>query len=327
LPICIFADDAHFSDPDPDTVDLLQRLLTAARADHWPMLLVVTHWQSTWNADESAVAKWLKPQAGRIAMLPLGKLRARTLVPVLTQYFPGLLPSQAAAILDRADGNPQFLEEIIRHMEINRRLFVNRDKSAALTDQGFSEIRHLTVERHRLNTRRFLDLPEPARAALAIGSLQGQRLLEDLTVEVCAVVGYPDAKAIQHGIGLAEMPYSLIKREGAWAEFLQQLYREIAEQDLPNVADRDAVQAGIVAALHRRIDNPGALATLSAEDRLATLGIAWFILRDAPDEAQATLAATAAAMLIEERLARRDYLGAGAQAQALVDAMHARQAH
>ena len=57
------------------------------------------------------------------------------------------------------------------------------------------------------------------------------------------------------------------------------------------------------------------------------MGIAWTILRDAPDEAQATLAATAAAMLIEERLARRDYLGAGAQAQALVDAMRARQTH
>src|SRR5271155_5215672 len=27
LPICVFVDDAHFSDADPDTVDLLQRLL------------------------------------------------------------------------------------------------------------------------------------------------------------------------------------------------------------------------------------------------------------------------------------------------------------
>ncbi len=225
-------------------------------------------------------------------------------------------------------GNPQFLEEIIRHMEINRRLFVNRDKSAALTDPGFSEIRHLTVERHRLNTRRFLDLPEPARGALAIGSLQGQRLLQDLTVEVCAVVGYPDAKAVQH----RHRPRRNAMRQSdqtrsvpgpsfcnnSTARSLNRIYQMSPTATL--------FSAGIVAALHHRIDNPDGLATLSAEDRLATLGVAWFILRDAPEDAQATLAATAAAMVIEERLARRDYLGAGAQAQALVDAMRARQA-
>lgn len=287
------------------------------------MLLVVTHWQNTWNADASAVARWLKPQVERLAVLPLGKLRSRTLAPLLMQYFPGLLTKQTETILDRADGNPQFLEEIVKHMDINRRLFVNLDKTAPLTDQGFAEITHLTVERHRLNTRRFLDLPDSTRAALAIGSLQGQRLLEDLTLEVCAVVGYPDTVEVQRGIGLAEMPHSLIKREGAWAEFLQQLYREIAERDLPNVADHAEVRAGIVAALRRRIDDPGALFALSPDDRLATLGIAWTVLRDAPDD-EATIAAIAAAMLIEERVARREFLGAGAQAQALVDAMRAR---
>ena len=78
LPVCVFADDAHFSDADPDTVDLLQRLLGAAREDRWPLLLVVTHWQDRWNADASAVARWLKQplQADRIALLPFGTVRS-----------------------------------------------------------------------------------------------------------------------------------------------------------------------------------------------------------------------------------------------------------
>jgi hypothetical protein len=123
------------------------------------------------------------------------------------------------------------------------------------------------------------------------------------------------------------MPHTLIKREGAWAEFLQQLYREIAEQDLDNVADRSSVHAEIVMALRRRIADPDVLATMISDDRLATLSIAWTVLRDAPDESDSSLAATAAALLIAERFDRRDFLGAGAQARALVDAMRLRMAH
>jgi hypothetical protein len=326
LPICIFADDAHFSDPDPDTVDLLQRLLDAARADRWPLLLVITHWRDRWNADASAVARWLKPQAIRIATLPLDKLGTTTLAPMLAQYFPGLLPRQSDSILGRADGNPQFLDEIVRHMDINRRLFVNRDKAGPLTEPGFAEIMHLTVERHRLNARRFHDLPDPTRAALAVGSLQGQRLLEALTTEVCTAAGF-STSAVRNGLSLAEMPHNLIKREGAWAEFLQQLYREIAEQDLDNVADRATVQAGIVAALRRRMADSDTMAAMSSDDRLATLSVAWTVLHNAPGEADSSLGATAAAMLIAERFDRRDFLGAGAQAQVLVDAMRSRIAH
>ncbi|HVC60510.1 MAG TPA: hypothetical protein VND19_09145 [Acetobacteraceae bacterium] len=328
LPICIFADDAHFSDADPDTVDLLQRLLEAARADRWPLLLLVTHWQDRWNADASAVARWLKPQADRLALLRFGTLKANALAPVLKQHFPGLLAPQVQAILDRADGNPQFLEEIVRHMDINRGLFANADQSAGLTGEGLAEVMQVTVDRHTLNLDRFRKLDLPAQAALAIGSLQGQRLLEDLTSEVCGTVGFPDAEAVRNGIALAEMPHNIIKREGLWAEFLQRLYREIAEQDMRNIPlNRAAVQAGIVAALRRRVNDAEALAALRPEDRLATLGLAWTVMREAPDDADASLGAVAAATLIAERFAQRDYLGAGAQAQALVDAMRARMAH
>ncbi len=330
LPICVFADDAHFSDADPDTVDLLKRLLAAARADRWPLLLVVTHWQDRWNADGSAVARWLRPrpQADRIALLPFGTLKANALAPVLAQHFPGLLRPQVDAILTRVDGNPQFLEELIRHMDINKGLFLGADKAAALSAEGLAEVMRIAVNRHALNLERFRKLDLPAQAALAIGSLQGQRLLRDLTAEVCATVGIADGGAVAHGLAAAEMPHNLIRREGLWAEFLQLLYREIAEQDMRNIPlNRAAVQAGIVAALRRRMNDADGMAALDPADRLATLGLAWTILRDAPDEADASLGAVAAATLIAERFARRDYLGAGAQAQALVDAMRARTAH
>jgi hypothetical protein len=38
LPICVFVDDGHFAGADPESVDLLKRLLDAARAGRWPLL-------------------------------------------------------------------------------------------------------------------------------------------------------------------------------------------------------------------------------------------------------------------------------------------------
>ncbi len=328
LPICIFADDGHFSETDPDTVDLLRRLLDAARADRWPMLMLITHWHDKWNGSASPIARWLKPQADRIVRLPFGKLQAQSLSPVLAQHVSGLLPDQTRAILGRADGNPQYLEEIILYMLERRGFFVGADTRASLTPAGFGEVMHASVRRHELNRRRFFDLAPTAQGALAVGSLQGQRLSEQLTTEVCASVGFPDMQAVRNGLVTAEMPHNLIKRERGWAEFLQQLYREIAEQEMQHIPlDRGAALTALIACLRNHVTDPDALAGLSREDRLATLGLAWSILRDAPAEVDASIAALSAVALIAERFASRDYLGAGAQAQLLVDTMRSRIAH
>jgi hypothetical protein len=325
LPICIFVDDAHFSDADPDTTDLLRRLVEAARRDSWPLLILVTHWQDRWNADESAVARWLKPQAMRLAMLRFSTLAATALLPVLNQHMPGLLPQQASAILARADGNPQYLEEIIEFTARRPRLFEGLDARRPLKPNGLAEVLAATaLGRHELNTIRFQALSPEARGALAIGSLQGQRMLQDLTAEVAHNVRLCDASAILNAIEVAEMPHNLVRRDHAWAEFLQRLYREIASQELPNnFEDPAAVQAALIAALRRRVTNIESLTELAPEDRQATLGLAWAVLRDAPDEDDASVGATAAATLIGERFARRDYMGAGRQAQALVDTIRA----
>jgi len=329
LPICIFADDAHFSDADPDTVDLLRRLLEAAKRERWPLLLVITHWQDRWNAVASAVARWLKPQAAGLTLLPFATLAPSALAPVLKQYLPGLLPDQAEAVLGRADGNPQYLEEIVAFMARRPRLFEGLDLRRALKPGGLAEVMTATaLGRYELNTARFQALPREAKGALAIGSLQGQRLLQDLTAEVAASLGWCNDEATLKAIELAEMPHNLVRRDHAWAEFLQRLYREIANQELPNLfEDPTSVTSSLIVALRGRVTDSDALTALDPRDRQATLGLAWTILHEAPEEDDASIGAMAAATLIGERLAQRDYLGAGAQAQALVDVMRARQAH
>lgn len=329
LPICIVADDAHFSDADPDTADLLRRLLNTARQDHWPLLLLITHWHDRWNADASAVARWLKPQPARLVVVPLTTLPPAALKPVVAQHVPGLLPAQTDAILARTDGNPQFLEEIVAFVLRRPRLFEALDARRALTPKGFDEVMAATaLGRHELNTIRFQALPPEVRGTLAIGSLQGQRLLQQLTAEVSHSIGWCDEPAALRGIELAEMPHNLVRRERAWAEFLQRLYWEIANQELPNnFADPTAVKNSLIDALRRWVTDAARLAALAPQDRQATWGLAWSVLREAPNEADISIGAIAAVTLIGERLAQRDYLGAGAQAQALVDVVRARTLH
>ena len=124
------------------------------------------------------------------------------------------------------------------------------------------------------------------------------------------------------------MPHNLVRRERAWAEFLQRLYWEIANQELPNnFADPTAVKNSLIDALRRWVTDAARLAALAPQDRQATWGLAWSVLREAPNEADISIGAIAAVTLIGERLAQRDYLGAGAQAQALVDVVRARTLH
>ena len=326
LPICIVADDAHFSNSDPDSVNLLQRLLEAARQANWPLLLLVTHWRDRWNAETSAVAQWLKPHSANLVLLPFATLPPKVLEPVLSQHLPGLLPLQLYSVLARADGNPQYLEEIIAFMLRRPKLFEALDLRGALTTKGLVEVEGATaMGRHELNTKRFQELPRELRGALAIGSLQGQRLQQDLTAEVAAALGWCEKEAALKGIEAAEMPHNLIRRDHAWGEFVQRLYWEIAYQELPNnFTNPVEVRASLTAALRQRLTDTVIMETLTPDDWLLTLSLAWSILRDAPDEEDVALGATAAAALMSERFARRDYLGAGAQAQALVDALRAR---
>jgi hypothetical protein len=270
-----------------------------------------THWLYRCNDNDSAVVHWLRPQAARIMVLPFDKLPHETLAPVLAQHFPGLPSDQAAAILERADGNPQFLAEIITFMEERKGLFERLDQRGALRPKGMTEVLNASVDRHKLNKKRFQDLPHEAQEALAIGSLQGLRLLQDLTAEVSESFGR-DRPATLDAIKKAEEPHNLVRRDRAWAEFMQRLYREIAEGELPNCfEDESAVKNALCVALRRRVSDSDFLSALAPEDRQATLGMAWDVLRESPDEGDASAGAVAAATLIDERLAQHNYLSSG----------------
>ena len=103
---------------------------------------------------------------------------------MVAQHVPGLLPAQTDAILARTDGNPQFLEEIVAFVLRRPRLFEALDARRALTPKGFDEVMTATaLGRHEPNT---IHSGTPSGSARDAGhrSLQGQRLLQQLTAEV-----------------------------------------------------------------------------------------------------------------------------------------------
>src|SRR5690606_24090868 len=74
---------------------------------------------------------------------PLAEVRMRPLsdlAPMLTAALPGLSEDQSRAILERADGNPRFLNEMILFAAGSRGLFEGRDTTRALTDRGLARL-------------------------------------------------------------------------------------------------------------------------------------------------------------------------------------------
>ena len=308
-------------------MDLLKKLLGAARADRWPLLLLVTHWQKEWIADESPIAQWLKPQDVRVNILELGKVR--DLSQVLQERLPGLEQKQAKEILDRADGNPQFLAEIIEALTLKRnaKYFEESDNRKPLTEKGLETFLSLSVDRHKLAGERLEAAGDEVLQILGIGSLQGMRFHQGLTAEISAAIGGYDAEKTQQAIAEAESPFALVRREPPIAEFLQRLYYEVAAEAWRGHSKEGASHTALADGLRRRLRDSATLLVLPSPERLALLGLAWDTLKRSDAYEDLDLAAQAAAIAIQERLVRSEVLVAGHLAQELVSAMRARGLH
>jgi predicted ATPase len=315
LPICILVDDGHFSEPDDDAVDLIKQLLGTARKRRWPFLLVVTFWPREWNEAKSPFAQWLHSQAANIRIRPLSRIG--DLTPLLKTELPGLTPTQVKALTERVDGNPEFLEDITRWLQVQVGNFVGLDPKKALTPKGLSRVMTLAQDRHKFAMQRILDAGEPIRHALALGSVQGMRFLTDLLLEMAPQLKMAaNLEAIQG----AEKPHAFLTRDGILAEFVQRLYLEVATADLPNVVtDEEQVRALLIEALKHRIDNRALLGALTTKDRRATYALAAALLQEESDPIARSYAIRAAITLIDELMESHEFQAAGVIAAQVVD--------
>ena len=193
-PLAIVADDIHWA--DASSVDALNRLLPLV--NELPLLLVLA------GRADRGTAGWRLVEAARatfgdglseIALAPLDEADSRSLVANLLEVesLPGRLRD---FIVERADGNPFFVEEVIRMM-IERAWVVLRDGRWVGSDTIAAAEVPPTLQ--GLLTARIDGLPDESRRILRLAAVIGRdvpvRLLE-------TVVG--DTAAAARALGQAE---------------------------------------------------------------------------------------------------------------------------
>jgi hypothetical protein len=314
LPICLLLDDGHFSEANSDAIDLIKNLLAIARKNCWPFMLIVTFWPKEWNEKKSPLAKWLGSQAGNIKLHTLGKID--DLSPVLKNALPGLTAPQVKKIIERVDGNPEFLGDIIGWLRIEIGNFAARDPSKALTAKGLDRVMKFTQDRHKFTKQRIVNAGEPIRQVLALGSSQGMRFMTDVVVEMSSEL---ELTADNDAVHKAEIPHAFIVRDDSLAEFSQRLYLEVAAADLQNFADEERVRALLVDTLISRLNDQERLASLRPKDRRATLRLAANLLQDESDPIVSAHARKAGIALIDELYQSAEFQAAGSIAAEMID--------
>ncbi len=179
-PLVLVFEDIHWG--EPALLDLIEYLATWVRSV--PLLLLCTSRpelldrRSTWGSG--------RLESSRIALEPLDQAHASTLLSALLD-IDGLPKALRDRVLDRAEGNPLFVEEVVR-MLIDRGIVVQQDGRWVSSPDAHDVAVPESVEaiiRARLDT-----LPRPERALLQVASVVG-RIFETSAVATLVDDGEP----------------------------------------------------------------------------------------------------------------------------------------
>ena len=257
IPIVLVLDDAQWI--DPDTLAFVDRLMRDAKEKGLPLMVVSTHWEREWyeHADagdgSTSLAAWARENPDLVGEtwqpVAIGKVVSEDLEPVLSSALPGLTEPQRERIMQRVDGNPGFLFDLVTLLTTSKRkFFEGRDPTRPLKASAEKQLDALTaLDHYQLNLQRFGDLDEEIKALLAWSSYQGTRFVDALTLEVARRLegdGSYDVDDLRE----AETPYALIDAVTRMShEFRQRTIHEIAAQELREIEEdfhefRDALR-------------------------------------------------------------------------------------
>lgn len=302
VPTVILIDDAQFSGSDPGVTAFVKALSRAMAAEDWPLLLLVTHWEREFaeaadgDVDASVaavVSRHVRRRPDQVETLRLTPITG--LEPVVTERLPGLPALQVARLTERAGGNPQYLDEIVRlSMDPrNRAWFEGRDLQNAMTDSGLETLLSKSVRLHDVVAERFGSSPEPVQRAVTLAGVQGTEFLQ-------ALVAFTHERlATEQRVGneVYEALDDASKRHGyvSWlaegqGAFSQRIYQEVAREFLPAYYDEADAEAAL-----RAVASQVALGELPLEvspvGHLAFMRLLVVLFEDSADEEERRLAA------------------------------------
>ena len=275
VPAVIFIDDAQFSAFDPGVTAFLTALVPAMTAGRWPVLLLVTHWEREYVAGTEAdgarhgaaqgsvahgsVAQDASPVAAIIdehSRQELDSVRVIRLTPIegleplVSARLPGLTAAQVERLTERAGGNPQFLEEIVRVAfdPRNRGLFEGRSTSNAMTEQGIETLLAKSVRLHDVVAERFSSSPESVQKAVSLAGMQGAQFLRTLVGDAAAVLE-PEAAGpagMASALEDAERRHAYIASlDDEQVAFSQRIYQDVAREFLPAFFDEEEATSAL----------------------------------------------------------------------------------
>ncbi len=331
VPAVVLLDDAQFAADDPGLMALTERLLQAAMAQRWPLMIVATHWRAEFGRPavpgERSFAGILATARSRLGAERLTEIDlhpVEDLSAALADKLPGLLPAQSAALLERASGNPRFLEQIVALARQKISYFQGRDPGQPLTEDGLAALLSAALDIHRVVLERLMGAPLAVQEAIAFASPQGVRFAKAMADEVAGLVV---GESCRDGLEQAEDPYSLIGGAGARsvAAFAERLFLEVAldlREELARVPGGGAsLDAALRAVLAGRLDDPGFDQRSDTDERALTFSLAANLF--APDAGRAgdgaALALDALARLAELERDRYAYEAALAAAARFAD--------
>lgn len=254
VPAVILLDDAQFSQGDPGVTAFVKALLAAMTEGAWPVLLLVTHWEREYQeALEGGSASPIASQVQEYAAAgrPVSVLRLPPIAglePLVTSRLPGLTAEQVTRLVQRAGGNPQFLDEIVRLAldPRSRAWFESRDTSAAMTERGLSALLAKSVDLLEVAAARFAGSPEEVQKALVLAGMQGEEFLRGVVAQMAESLepGDTPEHALQAALDAAASRHGYVASLGlGQAAFTQRLYQEVAREFLAAFYDEEEAAA------------------------------------------------------------------------------------
>jgi len=302
-PGVIFIDDAQFAHTDAAMPSFLETLIHRAVTQNWPVMIVATHWRAQFSPElaptESSFvgilnhARHAPPGTlGPAASLPGGYLaddqyleidieKVDDLSKALLSRLPGLTPDQVTGLLEKTDGNPRYLEQLIKYAETKRSLFEGKETENPLTPAGLDKL----LEAAR-STRifdivklRLMDAPQEVQEAVCLASLQGMRFTSEL-VDALAIASLGSAR--KGYIEIAETRYSFVMRsrrslDQAIGQFVEGIFFQVADDlrpDLESFPDDDELKLSFRESLANMLSDPDFETVTSVEARLLIYGMA-----------------------------------------------------
>ncbi len=302
-PGVILIDDAQFSHTDAALPSFIETLLHKAVTRKWPVMIIATHWRAQFSSELAPAKTSLvgilnharhsnAKSFGPAASLPGGFLKdenyleldikkADDLSPALQSRLPGLTPQQVASLLSRTDGNPRYLEQLIRYAEVNESLFVGKSPKKLLTPIGLAKLLEAgkATEIFNVVKLRMRGAPQQVQEAVCLASLQGMRFTSDL-VEALAKGSLGCSR--KEYIEVAETPYSFVTRsrrspDQEVGQFAEGIFLQVADDLRPNVEtlpDDEQLKHSFREALANMLSDPKFEIATSAEARLLIFSIA-----------------------------------------------------